>query len=50
VFVVRILGKKNLFRHSLWAFELFFLGKQNTRFFLGLGKNPKTCSNLTCYA
>jgi hypothetical protein len=33
VFVVKILGQKNLFRHSLWVFELFFLMRQNPRFF-----------------
>jgi hypothetical protein len=33
VFVEKILGQKNLFRHSLQVFELFFFMKQSPRFF-----------------
>jgi hypothetical protein len=50
IFVVRILGQKQLFKHSLWILELLFLKAKILDFFLGLGKNLETCSNLTCYA
>jgi hypothetical protein len=51
VFVVRILGQKNLFKHSLWIIELFFLRRQILGFvFPIVSKNLKTYSNLTCYA
>jgi hypothetical protein len=48
-FVVIILGQKQLFKRSLWIIELFFWGNKVLDFFPIFGRNPKTCSNLTCY-
>jgi len=40
VFVVKILGQKKLFTHSLWVFELFFSWDNILDVFQRLGKNP----------
>jgi hypothetical protein len=32
VLVVKLLGQKNSYEHSLWIFELFFLKRQSPRF------------------
>jgi hypothetical protein len=50
VFVVRILGQKNKFKHYLWIFEFFFSRDKVLNCFSRFGKNCKTYSNLTCYA
>jgi hypothetical protein len=51
VFVVRILNPKKLFKQSLWILKLLFSWEKKSQFFfLRLGKNPETCSNLICYA
>jgi hypothetical protein len=44
-------GPKEFFRHSLWVFECFFFSCDKVLDFSPkLGRNPKTCSNLTYYA
>jgi hypothetical protein len=50
VFVVRILGQNVFFKHYLWIFELLFSRNKVLNYFPRLGRNIKTCSNLTCYA
>jgi hypothetical protein len=50
VCVTKILGQKNCLGTPYVSLNFFFLRDIVLNFFPRLGRNPKTCSNLTCYA
>jgi len=50
LFVVRILGQKNCLDIPYEYLNFFFSRNKVLDFFLGLGRNIKTCSNSTCNA
>jgi hypothetical protein len=49
VFVERIFSQKNCLDIPYESLNFLFLGDKVVDFILGLGRNPETCSHLTCY-